>query len=66
MIKRYFDLIDKRTCAELEIVEGSMAAKAGSEEFEVYFKTPVREVDKTEYKKLVAEYEGAGIDGTRI
>jgi hypothetical protein len=56
-MKRYFDLSEKRVVAQLEIVLGSTAATAKLEEFQKFFGTPVREVEREEYQQLKREYE---------
>ena len=55
-MRRYFDLIGKKQCAELVIADGSPASKAKSESFKEYFKCDVREIGRLEYEKLKNEY----------
>lgn len=51
-MKRYFELIEKRQVAELEIEDGSSAAIAKEKDFNSFFKADVREINKQEYLRL--------------
>lgn len=55
-MKRYFDIVGKRQVIELNIEDGSPAAKAEVSDFVPLFKTEIREINKDEYIKLTKEY----------
>lgn len=55
-MKRYFEIFGKRQVAELEIEDGSPAAKAKGTAFNSFFKAEVREISRQEYINLKKFY----------
>ena len=61
-MRRYFDLIGKKQCAELIIADGSPASYAESSAFKDFFKCEVREIGRLEYEKLKKDYEVSEVE----
>jgi len=53
---RYFDLIGQNVCSRVHILNGSPAATADAKEFNEFFKTEVREVNRQKYQALLKKY----------
>lgn len=57
-MKRYFDLYEKRQCAEIDLVDGSPAATAPVSEFEKFLHVKVHEISRQKYQALREKYSG--------
>lgn len=55
-MKRYFDLIGKRQCAELTIEDNTPACIASGNDFKEFFNCDVREISHDEYLWLKDDY----------